>query len=217
MRKMKLGKDKKNELEEVNKEFLSETLNASAILHEVVSGFIEGTLNKQDLDNIIEIEHKCDLIKEEYIKVLFRDKRALPFLVEDRYRILNMIDSVNDKMEFFSRFLKTVPFKLYSELKDDFSELCSACSQSVEELINCATLLETDFESAYKITFKIEGHKRNARKAKFDLLEKLYKMDDNPIKIYLTSKIVTYLYDIGSWVEETSDYLRGLIIKYPSR
>ena len=214
---MKLGKDKKNELEEVNKEFLSETLNASAILHEVVSNFIDGLLNKQDLEKIIEIEHKCDNIKEEYVKVLFRDKRALPFLVEDRYRILHMMDQVNDKMEFFSRFLKTVPFKLYDDIKDEFRELCSACSQSVEELVNCATLIETDFESAYKLTFKIEEHKRNARKAKFDLLEKLYNMDDNPVRIYLISKIVTYLYDIASWVEETSDYLRGLIIKYPSR
>lgn len=214
---MKLGRDKKNELEEVNKEFLSETLNASAILHEAVTHFIEGSLNKQDLDKIIEIEHKCDTIKEQYVKVLFRDKRALPFLVEDRYTILNMIDQVNDKMEFFSRFLKTVPYELYNEVKEDFRELCSACSQSVEELINCATLIETDFNGAYDITFKIEEHKRNARKAKFDLLEKLYKMDDNPLKIYLTSKIVTYLYDIASWAEETSDYLRGLIIKYPSK
>ena len=95
--------------------------------------------------------------------------------------------------------------------------MCNACSQSVKKLINCATLIETDFEGAYTITFRIEERKRTARKAKFDLLEILFKMEDNPIKIYLTSKIVTYLYEIVSWVEEISDYLRGLIIKYPSR
>jgi len=42
-------------------------------------------------------------------------------------------------------------------------------------------------------------------------------MKDDPTKVYLTSKLVTYMYDIVSWVEETSDYLRGLIIKYPSK
>jgi predicted phosphate transport protein (TIGR00153 family) len=214
---MKLGKGKKNDLDEVNQEFLSKTLNASVILHEALSQFIDGTLNKQDLDKIIEIEHECDLIKDQYIKILYRDKRALPFLVEDRYTILNMIDQVNDKMEFFARFLKTSPFKLYDEIKDEFREMCNACSQSVKKLINCATLIETDFEGAYTITFRIEERKRTARKAKFDLLEILFKMEDNPIKIYLTSKIVTYLYEIVSWVEEISDYLRGLIIKYPSR
>ena len=214
---MKLFKEKKNELDEINREFLSETLNGSAILNDAVTQFIEGKLKKDGLDGIIEVEHKCDEIKDKYVEILFKDKRALPFLVEDRYNILMMIDQVNDKMEFFARFLKTNPFKLYDEVKDEFSNLCSACSQSVERLIDCATFIETDFSGAYKITFEIEEIKRKARTAKFNLLEKLYKIDDNPIKVYITSKLVTYLYDIASWSEETSDYLRGLIIKYPSR
>ena len=214
---MKLFKEKKNELDEINREFLSETLNGSAILHDAVSQFIEGKLKKDALDGVIMVEHKCDEIKDKFVQILFKDKRALPFLVEDRYNILMMIDQVNDKMEFFARFLKTNPFKLYDEVKDDFRDLCSACSQSVESLINCATLIETDFSGAYKITFEIEEFKRKARTAKFTLLEKLYKMDDNPTKVYITSKLATYLYEIASWSEETSDYLRGLIIKYPSR
>jgi predicted phosphate transport protein (TIGR00153 family) len=214
---MKLFKEKKNELDEINREFLSETLNGSAILHDAVTQFVEGNLKKGVLDGVIEVEHKCDEIKDKFVQILFKDKRALPFLVEDRYNILMMIDQVNDKMEFFARFLKTNPFKLYDEVKDDFKDLCSACSQSVESLINCATLIETDFSGAYKITFEIEEFKRKARTAKFNLLEKLYKMDDNPTKVYITSKLATYLYEIASWSEETSDYLRGLIIKYPSR
>ena len=64
---------------------------------------------------------------------------------------------------------------------------------------------------------QLKNLKRKARTAKFDLLEKLYQMEDNPLKVYLTSKLVTYIYEIASWAEETSDYLRGLIIKYPSR
>jgi uncharacterized protein Yka (UPF0111/DUF47 family) len=128
-----------------------------------------------------------------------------------------MIDTVNDKMEFFSRFLEVYPFKLYKEIKDEFKILYSACSQAVEELVNCAVLIETDFDGAYKKTFEIEEKKREARAAKFNLLGKLYKMTDDPTKVYLTSKLVTYIYDIVSWAEETSDYLRGLIIKYPSK
>ncbi|MBY9019896.1 MAG: DUF47 family protein, partial [Candidatus Lokiarchaeota archaeon] len=114
-------------------------------------------------------------------------------------------------------FLQVYPFKLYKEIKEEFKKLYSACSQAVEELVNCAILIETDFDGAFKITFEIEEKKREARAAKFSLLGKLYKMKDDPIKVYLTSKLVTYIYDIVSWVEETSDYLRGLIIKYPSK
>ncbi len=214
---MKLFKEKINELDEINKEFLAETLNGSALLHEALSTFVDGKLKIESLEGVIKVEKKCDVLKEKYVQVLYRDKRALPFLVEDRYNILMMIDSVNDKMEFFSRFLGVYPFKLYKEIKDEFTNLYSACSQAVEELVNCAILIETDFNGAYKITFEIEERKREARTAKFNLLKKVYKMTDDPTKVYLTSKLVTYMYDIISWVEETSDYLRGLIIKYPSK
>jgi uncharacterized protein Yka (UPF0111/DUF47 family) len=214
---LKLSKDRKNEIDEINKEFLAETLNGSALLHEVLSTFIEDKLKKDALEGVIKVERKCDILKEKYTQVLFKDKRALPFLVEDRYNILMMIDSVNDKMEFFARFLDVYPFKLYKEIKEEFGDLCRACSQAIEELIDCAILIETDFDGAYKKTFEIEERKREARTAKFNLLGKLFKMKDDPTKVYLTSKLVTYIYDIVSWVEETSDYLRGLIIRYPSR
>ncbi|MHA1669232.1 MAG: DUF47 family protein [Promethearchaeota archaeon] len=214
---MKMFKEKKNVLDEINKEFLAETLNGSALLYEALSTFTDDKLKKESLDGVIQAEKKCDEIKEKYVQVLFKEKRALPFLVEDRYNILMMIDTVNDRMEFFSRFLKVYPFKLIKEIKNEFSEFCSSCAKSVEQLVNCATLIETDFDGAYKITFEIEETKRQARTVKFDLLEILYKMTDNPTKVYLTSKLVTYMYDIVSWVEETSDYLRGLIIKYPSK
>ena len=217
MNNLKLLKDKKNELVEINKEFLAETLNGSALLHEALSTFIDDKLKKDSLEGVIKVERKCDVLKEKYTQVLFKDKRALPFLVEDRYNILMMIDSVNDKMEFFARFLDVYPFKLYKEIKDEFKELCSACGQAVEQLVDCAILIETDFDGAYKKTFEIEERKREARTAKFNLLGKLYKMKDDSIKVYLTSKLVTYIYEIVSWVEETSDFLRGLIIRYPTR
>ena len=169
------------------------------------------------MEGVIKVEKRCDGLKEKYVQVLYRDKRALPFLVEDRYNILMMIDTVNDKMEFFSRFLGIYPFKLYKEIKDEFRNLYRACSLAVEMLVDCATIIETDFDGEYKKTFEIEEKKREARTAKFNLLGKVYKMNDNPTKVYLTSKLVTYMYDIVSWAEETSDYLRGLIIKYPSK
>ena len=214
---MKLFKENKNEILQVNKDFLAETLNGSAILHDVLSQFIDNKLNKDEINGIIESERKCDRLKEKYVQILFKEKRALPFLIEDRYNILMQIDGINDKMEFLARFLKASPFPLFEELRDEFKELSTTCAQSVEQLIDCAILIETDFTGAYKLTFKIEDLKRQARRAKFDLLEKLYKMKEDPIRIYIISKLVTYIYDITSWVEETSDYLRGLIIKYPNR
>lgn len=214
---MKLFKENKNELLQVNKDFLTETLNGSAILYDVLSQFTDNKLNKDEINGIIESERKCDRLKEKYVHILFKEKRALPFLVEDRYNILMQIDGVNDRMEFFARFLKANPFPLIEEIREEFKVLCTAYAQSVERLIDCAILIETDFDGAYKLTFKIEDLKREARKAKFEILEKLYQMQEDPLRIYVISKLVTYIYEVISWVEETSDFLRGLIIKYPSR
>jgi predicted phosphate transport protein (TIGR00153 family) len=214
---MKLSKGKKNELIEINQEFLTETQKGIETLYNAVKQFIADKLNKNDLEKVIETEHKCDLLKEKYVQVLFRDKRALPFLVEDRYQILMKLDQVNDKAEFFARFLEVYPFKLFDDIKESFQELCNFCYETVKQLLNCATLIETDFDGAYKLTFEIEAIRRKARKAKFELLDILYKKKDNPTQVYLTSKLVTYIYEIASWAEETSDYLRGLIIKYPTR
>lgn len=214
---MKLLKEKKNELTEVNKEFLTETLNGIETLHNAFMQFIEDSLNKTDLEKVIKTEQKCDRLKEKYVQILFKDKRALPFLVEDRYNILLKLDQVNDKAEFFARFLEVYPFSLYEDVKEKFINLCNFCYETVKELINCATLIETDFDEAYKITFEIEAIRRKARKEKFELLDILFKKKEEPLKVYLTSKLVTYVYDIAQWAEETSDYLRGLIIKYPTR
>ena len=214
---MKILKEKKNLLMEINKEFLTETIAGIETLHNAISQFINDKLNKNDLENVIQSEKRCDRIKERYVQVLFKDKRALPFLVEDRYKILMMVDQVNDKGEFFARFLQVYPFKLYDDIKESYKALCDSCYNTVKELINCVTLIETDFDGAYKVTFDIESIRRDARKAKFELLDILFKKKDDPTKVYLTSKLVTYVYEIASWAEETSDYLRGLIIKYPTR
>ncbi|MEJ2295318.1 MAG: DUF47 family protein, partial [Candidatus Lokiarchaeota archaeon] len=119
--------------------------------------------------------------------------------------------------EFLARFMQVYPFELYSDIIDEFKTLCGSCMQSVELLINCATLIETDFESAYAKTFEIEEVRRKARKARFHLLEVIYKKSEEPTRVYLTSKLVTIIYEIANWAEEVSDLLRGLIIKYPSR
>jgi predicted phosphate transport protein (TIGR00153 family) len=214
---MGLLKQKKNPLFDINKEFLVETRNGSAVLLNIVLQYTENKLNKDEISTLIESERKCDRLKEKYVQVLFKEKRALPFLVEDRYNILMMIDGINDRMEIFARYLNVNPFPLFKDIKDEFRDLSKTCVKSIEELINCATLIETNFEEAYKTTFKIEELKRIVRTAKFNLLEKLFQMQDEPIKIYIISKLVSFIYDITSWVEETSDFLRGLIIRYPSK
>ncbi|MBD3254254.1 MAG: DUF47 family protein [Candidatus Lokiarchaeota archaeon] len=209
-------KDKKEKIESLNTQFIDETLKGAEIFKDLFCKLIQNKLDKEEINLVIESERKCDRLKEQYIELLFKDKRALPFLVEDRYKIIQSIDVVNDKLEFLARYIEIYPFEIYQDLRDDFNNLCELSFQTVKELINCLRLIETDFDGAYKKTFKIESLKRKARTLRFNLLGVLYKKSDSPLRVTLTSKLVIDLYDIISWSEETSDYLRGLIIKYPS-
>jgi predicted phosphate transport protein (TIGR00153 family) len=215
--KEKVSKSIEKSIDELAKEYNAELLKGIELLHKVIHEFIDHKLDKSKLDGVIQAEKKCDRIKDKYIRVLFQDKRALPFLVEDRYKIITLVDQALGKVEFFARFLKVYPFDFYDEIANDFSIICDICSSLMKDLVETLELMETDFDSAYEKTFQIEATRREARTIKFELLEILFKKNDNPIKIYLTSKIITYLYNIISHVEDISDYLRGLIIKYPSR
>ena len=214
---MKFLKKDKNELETINTEFLEVTLTGSKTLHKLLTDFIENKLKKEELEDVVLCEKKCDTLKEKYFELLFKNKRALPFLVEDRYHIVNMIDKVNGRNEFIARSLRVYPFGSYPDINDDFRKLNDVYLKTIEELINCTIIIEMDFKAAFKLTFRIEELRREARALKFKLLEVIYKKTDNPIRVYIISKLIQFVYDVVAWVEDISDYLRGLIIKYPNK
>jgi predicted phosphate transport protein (TIGR00153 family) len=215
---MKLKQDKRKKLLDAANKFNSEVLKGSDLLHGCINDLIKGKLNKTKLDEVIECEHAADEAKEEYINMLYQDRRALPFLVEDRYRLIKYLDLVSDDSEELARGLKVYPFKLYDDIKKDMGALNDLYEQSVEELVDMIKLMETDFKTAYKKSFEIENLKRSAREAKYGILDVIYKKsEEKSLQIYLTSKICIKLFDMVKRAEEISDFLRSLIVKYPSK
>ncbi|MBD3195660.1 MAG: DUF47 family protein [Candidatus Lokiarchaeota archaeon] len=204
-------------IDEIAKEYNSEFLKGAKRLNELMKDFLENKLDKSDLDDVIDAERRCDRIKEKYIQVLFQDKRALPFLVEDRYKIITLVDEALGKVEFIARFLKIYPFDLYEDISGDFKKMCDTCSVLIEILIDSLELMEINFDKAYEKTVEIENLRREARKVRYKLLGVIYKKTDDPIRVLLTSKLVNNVYNIIAWIEDIADYLRGLIIKYPTR
>ena len=77
--------------------------------------------------------------------------------------------------------------------------------------------METSFSAAYELTFEIEKSKREAHDLKFKMLDTIFQKSEQPLRVNLTWKIITLIYDAISAAEEISDFLRGLVIKYPSR
>jgi len=215
---MKLGKDKRSKLLEAKNEFHAQVLKGSDLLHEYINDLIEGKQKKSKLEEVIQCEHSGDVAKENYINVLYMDKRSLPFLVEDRYRLIKYLDIVSDKSEELARGLLVFPFDLYDDIKEEMKKLNDLYEEAVKLLIEMINLMETDFKTAYQKSFYVETLKRRGRDSKFKILDVIYKKsEDKSLQIYLISKICIKLFDMIERAEEISDFLRSLIVKYPTK
>ncbi|MFW9866250.1 MAG: DUF47 family protein [Candidatus Thorarchaeota archaeon] len=216
--KLKLVKDKKSQLLNAASEFNNEVVNGSLLLHECINDLIEGKLNKKKLADVVECEHKADRVKEKYINLLYKDKRALPFLIEDRYRLIKYLDIVSDNSEELARGLAVFPFDLFDDIKTEMKKLNDLYQESIDTLVDMVSLMETDFSTVYQKTFHIEVLKRAARETKYNILGIIYqKGQEKSLRVYLTSKICIKLFDMIVRAEEISDFLRSLIVKYPSK
>ncbi|MFO8017632.1 MAG: DUF47 family protein [Promethearchaeia archaeon] len=214
--KEKFKKDKP-ELGETYQKYLEELKCGTAALYDGFNILLKGKKNEEKLNEVISSEHKADRLKEKYIETLFKTKRALPFLIEDRYKIINNLDSISDKSEEISHFILLYPYNVYASIKEEMKNLNKLCFDSVCELIDMVDLMENNFNKAYQKTFYIENIKREGRAVYYKLLAELFTYRENALRVYLTSKLIVWLFEIISKVEEISDYLRGLIIKYPNK
>ena len=215
---MKFLKDKKSKLLEASNEFHALVLKGSDLLHGCINDLIEGKLNRKKLEEVIKSEHDADVAKENYIKILYEDKRALPFLIEDRYRLIKYLDIISDKSEELARGLHVFPFDFYDDIKEDMKNLNDLYEETVKLLIEMINLMETDFKTAFETSFTMETLKRKGRDSKYKILEVIYKKsEEKSLQIYLTSKICIKLFDMIGMAEEISDFLRSLIVKYPSK
>ena len=208
---------KKNNLLEISNRYFEKMEGLITHLHQGIEELLEDKINENILGEVINGEHELDRIKEEYIQELYETKRSLPFLVEDRFKIINDLDCVADIAEELARLIEIFPFKIYDELKDEIGKLNDIMKTISMILVKTVELMENNFDKAYEKTKEIEARRREARDFKFDMLGILYKKKDKSIKLYLISKIIVWMYDIISMAEELSDFLRGLIIKYPRK
>ncbi|MFX1243249.1 MAG: DUF47 family protein [Promethearchaeota archaeon] len=216
--KLKLKSDKRNQLLNTAREFNGEVLSGSLLLHDCINDLVNGEINKKKLDEVILCEHKADRAKEKFIDLLYKDQRSLPFLVEDRYRLIKYLDTVSDNSEELARGLKVYPYELFDDVKKEVKLLNDLYLETIETLVDMVNLMETDFKTAYQKSFHIETLKRSAREMKYNVLDIIYKKpQEKSLRVYLTSKICIKIFDMIIRAEEISDFLRSLIVKYPSK
>ena len=216
--KLKIKSDKRSQLLNAANEFNTEVLNGSLLLHDSINDLVSGKLDKKKLEKVLQCERNADRAKEKYINMLYKDKRALPFLIEDRYRLIKYLDIVSDSSEELALGLKVYPFEFFDDIKEDVKTINDLYQDTIDTLVEMVNLMETDFKTAYQKSFHIETLKRSAREVKYKILGKIYqKPQEKSLRVYLTSKICIKIFDMIMRAEEISDFLRSLIVKYPSK
>ncbi|MHA1231252.1 MAG: DUF47 domain-containing protein [Candidatus Helarchaeota archaeon] len=210
-------KKKKRKLLEVYEDYKTKFMEGMNILYTLIDDFINNKLDRERLKEVINIEKKADRIKEKYIEILYKKKSALPFLVEDRYKLITTIDKVLNTAELIARTLNIYPFEINHGISEDFKKLNLSFIKTMEELIDATTTIETDFKQAHRHIIIIASLRRKAYDLKFDLLAESYKKMSDLLEIKLFGDLVSLIYETISRAEEISDFLNGLIIKYPSR
>ena len=132
--------------------------------------------------------------------------------------MIKYLDIVSDYSEELARGLKIYPFKLFDDIKADVIIINDLYQETIDTLVDMVNLMETDFKSAYQRSFHIETLKRSAREVKYKILGLIYKKpEEKSLRVYLTSKIFIKIFDMIERAEEISDFLRSLIVKYPSK
>ena len=116
-------KKSKIDLKEIYNEFQMEILKGITKLNELLDKFMDNKLDKVELDEVIKCEKHADRLKEKYIEFLFKKKRLLPFLMEDRYKIVISLDRIMNQGELIARTLKIYPFKFNQNIKKEFKDL----------------------------------------------------------------------------------------------
>jgi len=125
---------------------------------------------------------------------------------------------VSDNSEELARGLKVFPFELFNDIKTEMKSINDLYQKTIEILVEMVNFMETDFKTAYQKSFEVETLKRSAREAKYRILDILYqKPEEKSLRVYLTSKICIKIFDMIVRAEEISDFLRSLIVKYPSK
>ncbi|MHA1269180.1 MAG: DUF47 domain-containing protein [Candidatus Helarchaeota archaeon] len=207
---------KKRKLHDVFKEYQTVITNGLKELNILIGDFINNKLDKEKLKNIINFEKKADRLKEEYIELLYKKRRALPFLVEDRYNIIRSLDKVMNIGELIARTLQIYPFNIDPDIKDNFDKLNESFINTMDALIKASSLIETDFDATRDQISLIASLRRKAHDLKFQILSDSYKEIKNALEIKLFDDIISLVYETISKAEEISDFLYGLIVKYPS-
>ena len=194
---------------------LSKALQSgSAKLHVCVDDWDDGKMKHLDEleSEIISLEREADEVKEELYEKIFSKRAYLPQQTQERYQLVQHMDSVVDAAENAVRMILVGSnFRPPSEIKG-IAEKGWICTDLLQDAVK---YLFTDFKKSVEYTLKIDRVREEARDLSFKLLKKLFNDKKYSAKeVSLFRAISERILQVAIRSEDTGDFIRTLAVKY---
>ena len=183
--------------------------SASAKLHVCADDWLDGKMDNLDelRSEIISLERKADIIKDELFEKIFSKRAYLPQQTQDRHQLVTHMDSVIDAAEEAVRIMLIGRKYKPPEEIHQIANKGWICTDLLQDAIK---YLFTDFEKSVEYTLKIDKVREEARDIQFNLLERLFnKGEYNPLEVILFRTISDRILQVAIRSEETGDFIRA--------
>ncbi len=210
-------KKSKRKIEDVMREFNDLLEHAIILFDEGIDLLCDGKQAEFDkkVAEIIQDEKKADRLKDELVQ-LFMERETMAFSRSDRLELLEVMDTVFDKIEYCVRMVEAHPMDPYT--REPAAKHLQQFSHDIEEivkaLVGAVNMAEDDLQKTIEATRLIEELRRHARDHSFNVIEDILQGDYTDLEKMLLSTTTEYMIDIMDTAEEAGDFLRKIAIKY---
>lgn len=163
-------------------------------------------------DEVIELERKMDMKKEELIENVLAKHAYLPQHTQERHKLIRLMDSVIDTSEHAVRVMWIGRNMKPPEDLEELSKLVWKCTDLLQDAVK---YLYSDFEKCVEYTRKVDKVREEARDLQFKIIEELYaKSKYSAHEVHLFSEVSHWIVKVAVQAEDTGDFLRELAVKY---
>ncbi len=163
---------------------------------------------------VIQLENDADSLRRK-LSILIRETLP-PYVGQDRFKLLDLIDDVADRAELLARYLMIYPITVPNSLKGPIKALAAKTLETVKNMFEAERALWVNIDDAFKKSETVEVLREQVRDAQFEVIRTILASKIDVEQKIILKEIATFLGRISDKAEEIADYISFIGIKYKS-
>ena len=163
----------------------------------------------EKVDEIKEIEHKCDFLTHEIIQRLNRTF-VTPIDREDIHALASSLDDVMDAIDAAATVIRLYKLDHIRFGARELAHIVSACTKEV--VLAISTLEQRRGVAAHAV--EINRLENESDRVHQQALSRLFDEEQNPIVVLKWKEVFDYLEDANDRCEDVANVIEGVIVKH---